>query len=299
MSSSQLQVRRRIDTALYGEVLECELRPTRDQQQLMPPLPLGKRRIVAVKTMSLSCAAHIRASSNPGGRTLDDPMQECRVADLVSSTGGHPNVVWTYFHFRENDCIYHVSEFCADGDLYTHLADAIQRGTMAEAWSIKIMKQVLAGVSYLHHQLGIAHRDLSLENILMHNGECKISDFGLSVASHTLCSGPVGKEYYMAPEVVAGEVYDPVRADIWSLGIMWFVMLTGSPLVSVASRQNRAFLALEQLGVTGVFESWEYDTKLSTSIIDLVSRMLTIDPAQRISLSEILEHSCLSGSAAL
>ncbi|KAG6572710.1 CAMK/CDPK protein kinase [Phytophthora cinnamomi] len=297
MSSSQLQLRRKIGDALYGEVLECEVRPTRAQQQLMPPLPLGKRRIVAVKTMSLSCAADMRSASNPE-RALDDPMQECRVADLISNTGGHPNVVRSYFHFQENDCIYLVDEFCADGDLYTHLTTAIQSGTMTEEWTIHVMKQVLAGVDFLHRQLGIAHRDLSLENVLMHNGACKISDFGLSVAVNTLCLGRAGKEYYMAPEVVAGGAYDPVKADIWSLGIMWFVMVTGSPLVSVASRQNKAFLALEQLEVTGVFELWEYDTKLSASVIDLISQMLKIDPSERISLSEILRHSCLDSVAA-
>ncbi|KAJ8548618.1 hypothetical protein ON010_g11054 [Phytophthora cinnamomi] len=75
---------------------------------------------------------------------------------------------------------------------------------MTEKWTIHVMKQVLAGVDFLHRQLGIAHRDLSLENVLMHNGACKISDFGLSVAVNTLCLGRAGKEYYMAPEVVAG-----------------------------------------------------------------------------------------------
>ncbi|KAE9131951.1 hypothetical protein PF006_g15382 [Phytophthora fragariae] len=241
MSTSQLYFRRKIGDALYGQVRECELRPTRAQEQLLPPLPIGKRRIVAVKTMSLSCAANVRSMSDPT-RVMDDPLQECRVADLLSNAGGHPNVVHCFFHFQENDCIHLVTDFCTDGDLYTHVASAIQRGAMTEGWSIH--------------------------------------------------------DYYMAPEVVAGEVYDPVEADIWSLGIMWFVMLTGSPLVSVASRQNKAFLALEQLQVTGVFESWGFDTKLSPSIIDLVSQMLKVNPAERISLVGILEHPCLNGTAA-
>ncbi|KAE8885844.1 hypothetical protein PF004_g15293 [Phytophthora fragariae] len=282
MSTSQLYFRRKIGDALYGQVRECELRPTRAQEQLLPPLPIGKRRIVAVKTMSLSCAANVRSMSDPT-RVMDDPLQECRVADLLSNAGGHPNVVHCFFHFQENDCIHLVTDFCTDGDLYTHVASAIQRGAMTEGWSI---------------HLGIAHRDLSLENVLVHNGECKISEFGLSVDANALCLGRAGKDYYMAPEVVAGEVYDPVEADIWSLGIMWFVMLTGSPLVSVASRQNKAFLALEQLQVTGVFESWGFDTKLSPSIIDLVSQMLKVNPAERISLVGILEHPCLNGTAA-
>ncbi|OWZ01282.1 CAMK protein kinase [Phytophthora megakarya] len=156
------------------------------------------------------------------------------------------------------------------------------------------MTQLFAGVNFLHHTLGVAHRDLSLENVLMRNDQCKISDFGLSVGISERCIQRVGKNYYMAPEVVAGEEYNPVQADIWSLGIIWFILLTGSPLISIASRQNKAFTALEQCGVADVFVSWKCNDKLSTPVIELISQMLKIDPAERISIKEILEHPALN-----
>ncbi|KAG6572695.1 CAMK/CDPK protein kinase [Phytophthora cinnamomi] len=222
MTTSQLRFRRKLGDALYGEVTECELRPTTRQRQRSPSIPLDEQLVVAVKNAaSLACS----------------PPPE-----------GHPNVVRSYFHFHQHDCLYLVSEYCADGDLYTHLTTATRNGSMDECTSVHFMKEVLSGVAFLHRQLGIAHRDLSLENVLMHNGVCKISDFGLSVGVGTRCVGPVGKQYYMAPEVVAGGEYDPVKADIWSLGVMWFILLTGSPLVSVASRQSKAFVALEECG---------------------------------------------------
>ncbi|GMF09591.1 unnamed protein product [Phytophthora lilii] len=152
------------------------------------------------------------------------------------------------------------------------------------------MKQIFAGVDYLHNQLRIAHRDLSLENVLLQTGECKISDFGLSVGVSARCVDQAGKDYYLAPEVVAGVEYDPVKADIWSLGIMWFILLTGSPLVSLASQQYEVFVALAQCGVTAVFSSWGFDEKLSAAVVDLIARMLKIDPADRISLINILMH---------
>ncbi|EGZ06855.1 hypothetical protein PHYSODRAFT_341032 [Phytophthora sojae] len=255
MSTSQLRFRRKIGNALYGEVMECELRQSNQHQAHVPLLPPGRRCIVAVKCMSLPCA---RDAQHRFGvhRTIDDPHQERRVAELLAKSGGHPNVVASYFHFQEHECVYMVSEYCADGDLYTYTTSPAQGGSVDEHTSIRIMKQIFAGVDFLNHQLGIAHRDLSLENVPMHNGVCKISDIGLSVSVNARCRGRVGKDYYMAPEVVEGEQYDPVVADIWSLGIMWFIMLTGSPLVSIASRENKAFVALEQCGVEDVFTSW-------------------------------------------
>ncbi|RLN63390.1 hypothetical protein BBJ29_001731 [Phytophthora kernoviae] len=218
MSTSQLRFRRKISDALYGEVMECELHPMGQSNQQLSSLPSGKQRIVAVKCMSIPCALDVRKRIGPT-RILDDPLQECQVAELLTKTGGHRNVVASYFHFQEHQCIYLVGEYCAGGDLYTHLA-AMPNGAMNEHQSTQSMKQIFAGVDYLHRQLGIAHRDLSLENVLMHNGECKISDFGLSVSAKSRCVERVGKEYYMAPEMVAGEEYDPVKADIWSLGII-------------------------------------------------------------------------------
>ncbi|EGZ18023.1 hypothetical protein PHYSODRAFT_255780 [Phytophthora sojae] len=161
---------------------------------------------------------------------IHSALLERRVAHLLASSGGHRNVVASYFHFQEHQCLYLVGEFCNDGDLYTHLTSHTRNGVMDEQSSVHVMTQIFHGVDYLHRVLGIAHRDLSLENVLLHDGECKISDFGLSVDAATRCKARVGKEYYMAPEVVAGKTNDPVKADIWSLGIMWFILLTGSPL---------------------------------------------------------------------
>ncbi|KAG7401290.1 hypothetical protein PHYBOEH_002094 [Phytophthora boehmeriae] len=293
MSTSQLRFRRKIGDALYGEVMECELHPRSKPIHQLSSLPLGKqRRIVAVKCLSIPCALNARKRVGTA-RILDDPLQECQVAELLANRGGHRNVVNSYYYFQEHQCLYLVGEYCADGDLHSHLA-AMPNGAMNERESTQIMRQVFAGVDYLHRELNIAHRDLSLENVLMHNGNCKISDFGLSVSAKSRCVERVGKENYMAPEVVGGEEYDPVKADIWSLGIMWFIMLTGSPLVSVASRRNNAFLAVEQWGVSTVFASWKVDTKLSARVMNLVSRMLTVDPVKRISLDEIFKHPCLA-----
>ncbi|GMF34939.1 unnamed protein product [Phytophthora fragariaefolia] len=287
MTTAQLRFRRQLGDALYGEVTECDFRPTAHQRLRIPSLPTDKQIVVAVKCISLPYAADMRERLGTA-RGLDDPLQECRVARLLATSGGHCNVVRGYFHFPQHDCLYLVSEYCADGDLHSHLITATPNGAMDEPTAGHFTKQILSGVAFLHRQLGIAHRDLSLENVLMHDGECKVSDFGLSVDVGTRCVGAAGKEYYMAPEVVAGGEYDPVKADVWSLGVMWFVLLTGSPLVSVASRQNEAFVALEDYGATAMFEAWNFTDRLSAEVVELISQMLKVDPAERISIDGVL-----------
>ncbi|KAG6612200.1 serine/threonine protein kinase [Phytophthora cinnamomi] len=94
---------------------------------------------------------------------------------------------------------------------------------------MRLCRQVTLGLHFLHSN-GIAHRDVSLENVLLRGGVCKLSDFGLATDAERMCAEVVGKANYMAPEVVAGEAYAPVAADMWSLGIVLFIMLTGSPL---------------------------------------------------------------------
>uniref|UniRef100_M4BRB6 Protein kinase domain-containing protein n=1 Tax=Hyaloperonospora arabidopsidis (strain Emoy2) TaxID=559515 RepID=M4BRB6_HYAAE len=118
------------------------------------------------------------------------------------------------------------------------------RITSRETVAHKYLVDVLSGLRFLHSH-GIAHRDVSLENILLRNGCAVLADFGLcvpelsSVSTSSLsraswnhrttagafcCDETVGKDYYMAPEIVARERYDPRRADIWATGIAFFIL---------------------------------------------------------------------------
>ncbi|GMF39670.1 unnamed protein product [Phytophthora fragariaefolia] len=217
-------------------------------------------------------------------------MQEQRVLERLMATGGHRNVVRPLFHFTHDRRLYLVNELCGDGDLHGLVTDRLNAAAFLEENEVtSLMQQVLEGVNYLHTMLDVAHRDLSLENVLLSNGVCKITDFGLSTDARTVCeAGLVGKEYYMAPEIVAGEKYDPVLADVWSLGIMWFIMLTGSPLLSLSS--EKAFGSLATHGVGAVIEVWGHSHRISRNTIWLLEKMLQVDPRQRISLDQVLNH---------
>ncbi|KAJ8569515.1 hypothetical protein ON010_g5744 [Phytophthora cinnamomi] len=129
---------------------------------------------------------------------------------------------------------------------------------------------------------------------MVHRGRCKLGDFGLATRSRLAGGRLVGKNYYMAPEIVAGDVYDPKSADIWSLGIVLFVLLTGSPLVTLASMSVKAFRVLKQAGIVPILQSWGMLTSMPTSAVQLLSGMLEIDPSKRLTITQVLEHEALT-----
>ncbi|GAB9466630.1 hypothetical protein Gpo141_00004000 [Globisporangium polare] len=296
----------KISDSMYGEVLQYEMQilpsPATTATNLNFTSPIGTNTImVAVKSMDLPHAERLALLSD---RTIDDPIQEKRVASIVIASGGHPNVVQPLGHFMEEDTLFFVSEFCRGGDLHTLLLSAA-RTDNGEDKALHLMRQILRGVQFLHRH-GIAHRDLSLENILLgDNGVCKVADFGLSTDASRVCFECVGKEYYMAPEVVvaqcagensvigeadmrAAKSYDPVQADIWSLGVIWFMLLTGAPLVAIASPSDKVLNAIAKHGVGVIFRAWGLTSGISKESIDLLSRMLQVNPSARVSIDDVL-----------
>ncbi|CAN0296528.1 unnamed protein product, partial [Discosporangium mesarthrocarpum] len=160
----------------------------------------------------------------PGG----DPSLTSRIATEVRVHWGlkHPAVVELIDFFEDARFVYMALELCGGGDLYRHLKT---RGPFSEPEAAGFMRQILAGLTYLHSR-GILHRDLKLSNLLLSQDgrRLRISDFGLAVMlrdgqeeRHTICGTP----NYMAPEV-QDEGYG-LSADLWSAGCLVYVMVTG------------------------------------------------------------------------
>lgn len=94
----------------------------------------------------------------------------------------------------------------------------------------------------------------------------------------------------MEPEMVAREACDHAKADVWSAGIIWLMMLTRSPLFAIASPSQKGYTALANHGV-GVVHRWGgLSGRVSDETIDLLAQMLQIDPAKRISMATLLTH---------
>lgn len=141
----------------------------------------------------------------------------------------HPNVVRLHEVLASKTKIYMVLEYATGGELFDRIAS---RGRLPEAEGRKLFQQLIDGVSYCHDK-GVFHRDLKLENILVDSrGNIKITDFGLSALPqhfrddgllHTTCGSP----NYVAPEVLNNRGYDGATSDVWSCGVILYVILTG------------------------------------------------------------------------
>ncbi|EEY62871.1 protein kinase [Phytophthora infestans T30-4] len=272
---------RQLAQTTYGGVYLC------NDELLLP------RRVV-LKSVSLVHAINMLDQHSDELQAPDDPRQEKAFANLQRSEAApHSNIVQYLDDFIEGHTLYFVLEYCAGGDLVS----AVNRGQnrrLACADALARVKQIATGLAHLHSR-SIAHRDLSLENVMLSRDVCKIGDFGLSTRTDQQCFGRVGKAYYMAPEVVASRaVYDPKAADVWSLGIILFILVTGSPLVSLATEEDAAFRAFRKVGVRDVMEAWRMDDLLEGSAMQLLHGMLQCDPTKRLTIEQVLNHAAFT-----
>ncbi|KAJ6488494.1 kinase-like domain-containing protein, partial [Mycena vitilis] len=160
----------------------------------------------------------------------------------------------------------------------------IAHGRLRESVARNIVRQIASGLAFCH-QNRIVHRDIKLENTLLFpSGDVKITGFSLSTvfdpAGHlfTFC----GTSYFPAPEMVTGKPYVGPEIDIWNLGVVLYTVVCGK-------------VPFDDIHVNGVHAKIkggivQYPSHLSANCKNLLSRMLTTDPAARVSLSELLSH---------
>ncbi|KAI5168331.1 polo-like kinase 1 [Pancytospora epiphaga] len=207
----------------------------------------------------------------------------------IHSMLSHPNIVKMYASFRSDEYIFMVLELCERGAL----DDLLRRNEkLKERYVAKFMTQIIKGLVYLHDTMSVVHRDLKLGNLFLDGHlNVKIGDFGLSAIitgnekRRTVCGTP----NYIAPEVLFGKATGhSFEADIWSLGVILYTLLIGTP----------PFQQKKVEEIYKLIEKNQYifppNNTLSSEAIDLITRLLTTNPNDRPDLSQIAHHRFLT-----
>ncbi|EGZ24557.1 hypothetical protein PHYSODRAFT_484521 [Phytophthora sojae] len=276
-------IQRRLAPALFGDVLLCQHKPSGD--------------LVAVKRVLQSAAnAQLTLASNK--KVRENVALERALYHQLNRVGGHRNVLRLRDEIEFDGYLYLVSDFCARGELY-ELVSSAEDGKLPLPTIQRYMRQIAGGVQFLHAN-GFAHRDLSLENVLVtDDDQCQVCDFGLAASTAKPSRETVGKLFYMAPEVLAGVQYDATKADVWSLGVMLFIMLVGAPPVETASASDARFRLISNKGIRKLVDRWGLTDELPAAALDVIADMLEVDPEQRISMGEVVSHPFLLRSSAI
>ncbi|XP_077226923.1 CBL-interacting protein kinase 5-like [Tasmannia lanceolata] len=210
---------------------------------------------------------------------IEQIKREISVMRLVR----HPNAVQLYEVMASKTKIYFAMEYVKGGELFNKVA----KGKLKEDAARKYFQQLIGAVDYCHSR-GVYHRDLKPENLLLDENEnLKVSDFGLSALGesrrndgllHTTCGTPA----YVAPEIINKKGYDGAKADIWSCGVILFVLMAGylpfhdSNLMEMYKKISR-----------GEFKCPNW---FSPEVRKLLSRVLDPNPNTRVTIAKLMEN---------
>lgn len=212
----------------------------------------------------------------------------------------HENIIKLNEVFETGKKMYLVMELCEGGEL----ADILkEKQTFSEEDTKVIMTKMAEAISYLHKR-DIVHRDLKLENILLSQNpkdptdklHIKVTDFGLSVVKggvghdnmmQDFCGTPI----YMSPEIIDNKAYSQ-QCDVWAMGVIMYSLLCGLPPFRAGSEEE--LYDIIKKGEVDFMSNPVWNT-ISEQAKNCIELMLKTDPAQRITASEVLHHTWISG----
>jgi len=223
-------------------------------------------------------------------------MVRNEIAVLKRISSGNPNVVTLHDYFETSHNLYLCFDLCTGGELFDRIC---AKGNYYEADAADLVRTIFEAVAYIHSG-GIVHRDLKPENLLFRtpaeDADIMIADFGLSRIMDedklSLLTEVCGTPGYMAPEIFLKTGHSkPV--DVWALGVVTYFLLAGyTPFDrDTPKAEMEAIIAGDYR-----FEPAEYWGNVSDTARDFVTACLTIDPDQRPTAKEALQHKWLASS---
>lgn len=245
----------------------------------------GKER--AVKIVSLP---------SPGllsHKQQEETKQLKKEAEILRSLK-HPYIVDLVDVFTTKTHMYLVMEICAGGDLFDRI---VKHTKYSEKDSRRCTRRLLSAIHYIHEDCQLVHRDLKPENVLLtsvnDSVDLKITDFGVAKSALADLKTFCGTPSYIAPEVlkrrhtVFGKGQYGKSADMWSLGVILYILISGTPPYDIDGAAGMDVVLQSSLKIQFPEKHW---SGISAEAKDLVSRMLSKDPRSRLSVQEAMAH---------
>jgi len=259
---------------------------------------------LCVKQMSWSRIIRMKETSSC------DPLREIAAMQYIMhppcGSPPHENLMTQLVTLSDNDYLYSIMPYCGGGELFEKVS---QDGRFPEPLARHWFRQLLQGLYHLQ-KLGISHRDMSLENFLLDGDRGLIMDFDLALLIPYNCPygtsvpadvtsgtirrllspiGRVGKWTYMSPEIASNEdPFDGIAVDLWSAGVMLFLMLAAYPPFEFASPGDPRFRMVSSGRLYVLLDKW--GITMSADAQDLLQGMLMARPSERLTLQQVMHH---------
>jgi serine/threonine protein kinase len=193
----------------------------------------------------------------------------------------HPRVVQLYDLFQDDLNYYIVMEYCPNGELFGHIISSTK---IPEDAARLFFKDVMDALG-LVHAVGVAHRDIKPENIFIDaDGRLKLGDFGLAkyVGESGITGTGCGSPCYTSPEIISGKPYNAKKSDMWSCGVLLFVMVTGQ-LPWTQRNQVQLFRQIRR-------GAYSVPDGVGPDCANLIRSLMTVKQDARLDVDGVLAH---------
>ena len=232
--------------------------------------------VLCNKLVAIKCFDKLKIMDISGTEKV---IQEIHIMKSVN----HPGVVKLFEVFEDERNYYLVMECAQGGDL---MREVRRRKRFAEEDFKPLLRQIVRSLHHLHSNC-ILHRDVKLDNVLLaENNQIKLCDFGISIKmkKRKRITEHIGTPAYMAPEIVMGDEFIDFQSDVWSLGILSFIALTGR-----GPFKGKNIDDLQQ-NILNSQPNFPKEVHLSSEMRSLIDGMLCKDPESRLTLREVADR---------
>lgn len=245
---------------------------------------------------------YLRSNLEQQTNLQENPMQEISCMQFLNfNSQRHDNIITHIECLKDRGGnIYNIMEFYEGGELYNVVSNF---GALEEPRARHFFLNIVRGLEFLQ-TMGVCHRDMSLENLLVSGDRVVINDLGmcLRVPRHpetgVIClmppQGRCGKKNYISPEVYANnQPFNGLLVDMWALGVILFILVCGVPPFDFASPLDDRYRMVRSGNLGDMLRQWRL--LRSREVIDLLQKMLNPIPKQRLTIEEILAHPWMQG----